>query len=105
LLEILQRQFELIGIQLLGTLTELHSLKLTDDVAQTIILTDKTVALLDDAHILRMLGVELSPHRHNHGLQRFNIVGKSFDNRGHEKTYIVLLGTCGAHSVQSAATQ
>jgi hypothetical protein len=41
LLEILQPEIELVGIELLGTLAELNSLKLADQVAQAIVLTSQ----------------------------------------------------------------
>jgi len=60
LFEILERESELVGVELLGAPAELHPLQLADEVAQALI-------LILDAPPLRPLGGELGAHRQHRG--------------------------------------
>ena len=69
LLDILERQIELIRIELLRTPAELHALQLMQKVLQAVVLCEDLVALRDR-------GTALSTRRGKQRLQKFNIGGK-----------------------------
>jgi len=66
----------LVGIELLGTLAELHPLKLADQVAQAIVLTG-------EPGVLSPLGIALGPCLKEQCMQRRDILGKGLGGRVH----------------------
>ena len=69
LLDILQRQQQLLGIELLRAPAELRALQLAQEMTQAIILRQRLVALGDR-------GVTLGTRRRKQRMQRFDIGGK-----------------------------
>jgi hypothetical protein len=80
-LEILQRQIELVGIELFRALAELHTLELADQMAQPIVLAGELIALIEQPLFLGTLGVALGPRRQDHGAQRSGGVGMGVGRR------------------------
>jgi hypothetical protein len=93
LFEIFQRQVELVGIELFRTPAELHPLQLTKQVAQSVVLAGKLVALLDQPPILGPLGVALRPCHQHQPAQSSNVVGKGV-GRGHSRDYPMSPAPC-----------
>jgi hypothetical protein len=83
LLEVLQPQVELIGIELLGTLAELHPLKLADQVAQTIVLASQPIALSGKLRLLGPFGITLGMRLPEQRMQRCDVIGKGLGGRVH----------------------
>ena len=69
LLEILQRQAELIGIEPLRVPAELHALQLADQLAQPVV-------LLGEPGLLGAFGIALGPRRQHQRTQRRDILGQ-----------------------------
>ena len=63
LFEVLQRQVELVGIELLRAPAELHALKLAKQVAQPVVLRSKLIAFDDELCFFAVLGITLGPCR------------------------------------------
>ena len=78
LFEILERESELVGIELLRAPPELHPLQLADEVAQALV-------LILHAAALGALGFEFSAHRQHRGAQAEGIVGKIVESRRHRR--------------------
>ena len=76
LFEILQRQVELVGIELLRAPAELHALQLAEQVAQPVVLAGEPVALPRQPRLFGTLGIALGPRRQHQGAQRRDILGK-----------------------------
>ena len=93
LFEIFQRQVELVGIELFRAPAELHPLQLAKQVAQSVVLAGKLIALFDQPAILGPLGVALRPCGQHQRAQRSNIVGKCV-GRGHGRDYPMSPAPC-----------
>lgn len=74
LLEVLERQRQLVGVELLRTPAELHPLQLADEVAQAFV-------LILQAATQGALGRELGAHRQHGFVQLGRIVGKARGSR------------------------
>ena len=76
-LDILQRQIQLIGIQLLRAPAELHPLQLAQEVPKPII-------LFFDPPPRQSLGVEVSLHGDQRRSERSDIIGKGVEIEAHD---------------------
>ena len=83
LFEILQREIELVGIELFRAPAELQALKLADQMAQTVILAGELVALGGKPRLLGALGIAFGPGRDQHRAQRGDVVRQRLGSRVH----------------------
>ena len=78
LFEILQREIELVGIELLRAGAELPTSKLADQVAKTIVLAGKS-------GILGAPGSAFGPRFQEHDAKRRYVIGKRLGGRVHDR--------------------
>jgi hypothetical protein len=77
LLDVLQGELQLVGIELLGTAAEAGAPQLLQEMAQLPVLLDRPVTLGDGR-------VAFGDHAADQGAQRFDILGKGIGRPAHE---------------------
>ena len=96
LFDILQREIELVGVELLRAPAELQALQLADQMAQPVILAGQLVALGGEPRLLGALGVAFGPGRDEHRAQRGDVVRQGLGGRVHGP-----IGPCNRRLVAS----